>query len=311
MPAQTWEEILQEARLSADEQKLLDNLVKRVPEFKDGRLRQSEFSRLTNDMQRKKKEYDDAIALKDQVNGWWEEKKPIFEALVEAGAIDDDAKPVWPEEKKRLQRELDEAKKAALAGGDMDPAELDRRVREIVKANGGVTQDELKALVASEAGRLARESFQSEYEKVKAEFNQKTIPFAAGIAAANALAAFDYEKTTGEEFTPEKQSELFNLMTKENNMDPRAVMKIFLKPVVEKKNAEAEIERRVQERLDKERQRMGYDPDQPFIPQEVTGEQQMGSLKRMLAASAEAEGDIEGLVAAASRKAAAELRAGK
>lgn len=311
MPAQTWEEILQEARLSADEQKLLDNLVKRVPEFKDGRLRQSEFNRLMNDAQRKKKEYDDAIALKDQVNGWWEEKKPIFEALVEAGAIDDDAKPVWPEEKKRLQRELEEAKKAALAGGEMDPAELDKRVREIVKANGGVTQDELKALVASEAQKLSRETFQSEYEKVKAEFNQKTIPFAAGIAAANALAALDYEKTTGEEFTPEKQSELFNLMTKENNMDPRAAMKIFLKPVIEKKNAEAEIERRVQERLDKERQRMGYDPDQPFIPQEVTGEQQMGSLKRMLQASAEAEGDIEGLVAAASRKAAAELRAGK
>lgn len=310
MAAQTWEEILAEARLSADESKLLDNIVKRVPEFRDGRLRQSDYSRQSLELQKKQKEYDAAIETKQKVDEWWGETKPVWQGLIDAGAIDQDNKPIWPEEKKRLQKELEDAKKAAVAGADMDPAELDRRVKEIVNAAGGVTREEMAALVASEARKMSEETVQNKYTEWTKSFNEKTIPFTAGIAAANALAAIDYERVTGEEFTPEKQDELFKLMAKEQNMDPRSAMKLYLKPVVEKKATEAEIEKRVKERLDQERQKIGVDGDM-YIPQELGGEKAKGSLQRMLEESAAQEGDLETLVKMAGHKAAVELREGR
>lgn len=309
MPPQTWEEIVAEARLSADEQKLLDNIVKRVPEFKDGRLRQSDYSRQSLELQNRKKEYDEAIETKATVQAWWDEKKPIFNALYEAGAIGDDAEPLWPKERETLRRELEEAKKAAVAGVDMDPKELDRRVKEIVNAAGGVTREELTALVASEAAKMSEETVNKKYTEWTKTFNEKTIPFTAGISAANALAAMDYEKVTGERFTPEKQDELFKFMAKEQNMDPRAAMDLFLKPVVEKKATEAEIERKAEERLQQKLRERGLGGEQDFIPQDFGGgEKQKGSLQRMLEESAAAEGDLETLVRQAAHKGAVELR---
>jgi hypothetical protein len=308
MAGQTWEEILQEARLSADESKLLDNLVKRVPEFRDGRLRQSDYGRQSLELQKKHKEYEEAIALKDRVQGWWEEKKPIWEGLIEAGAINENSEPLWPEERKRMERELEEAKRAALAGGDMDPAELDRRVKDIVKASGGVTREELTALVASEAAKLSKETFNTEYEKAKIEMNEKTIPFMAGFSTSMATAAIKYEKETGKDWTDDDQKAVFELMAKEKNFNPREVVGMYMKPALDEKKTKAEVERLVEERLTAERKRLGYDGEQPYIPQEVSGERAQGSLQRMLNESAATEGDLETLVRQAAHKGAVELR---
>lgn len=306
--AQTWEEILAEAKLSASERTLLDNIVQRVPEFKDGRLRQADYSRQALELQKRQKEYDDAVATAQRVQGWYDDRKPEWDALVEAGAIDENGDPIWPKEKARLSKELEDAKRQALTGGDMDPAELDKRVREIVKANGGVTTEELKALIISEGQKLAVEAVNTKYAEFEKKFNEETIPFNMGMSAANALAALDYEKTTGEEFTADKQKELFTLMQKESNFDPRSAMKIMLKPVVEKKAMNAEVERLADEKARKMVADRGEVlGDQPFIPQGAPPSAQ-GSLQRMLEQSAAEEGDIESLVMAGGRKAAAELR---
>src|ERR1700677_1305371 len=241
MPAQTWEEIIAEAKLSASEKQLFDSVVQRVPEVKDGRLRLADYNRNMNELGARKKEYDDAIATKDRVNTWYEERKPVWDQLVSAGAVDEDGEPVWPKERERLAKELEDAKKAALAGADMDPAELTRRVQEIVKANGGATVEEQKALIASEAKKLAEETFETKYKEVQKEFNEKTIPFTTGFATSMAIMANRYEKETGQEWTDEKQKEVFELMARENDFNPRSAVTKYMKPLVEEKATQAKI----------------------------------------------------------------------
>ncbi len=308
MPEDTLESILSNARLSADERKVFEKALNENPELKKGWLRQSDYSRNMDQVTARKKEYDEAVAFNERMKTWADEKIPIWEGLVAAGAIDEESKPLWPAEKERLAKELEDAKKAAVAGADMDPAELDRRVRDIVKAAGGATSEEIKALVASEAAKMAAETFDNKYKEVEKNFNEKTIPFSMGISAANSLAALDYEKVTGEEFTDDKQKELFTLMTKENNFNPRAVMKIMLKPVIEKKATEVEVERLANERAAKILRDRGELVDgEPFIPVPDKQNQPRGSLQRLLDDSKD-EGDVESLAMAAGRKAAAELR---
>jgi hypothetical protein len=308
MAAQTWEEIVAAAQLSADEAKLLDNIVKRVPEFKDGRLRQSDYSRMSNELTAERKKVEAERDIIEKNKAWAEEKIPIWEGLVKAGAISEESEPLWPAEKEELTRQLEEAKKATV-GGEMDPAELDKRVREIVKANGGVTPDELKALVSSEAKKLAEEIVDAKYKGYQTEFNEKTIPFVAGFSTAMAVNATKYEKETGEAFTKDKQKEVFDLMAKEQNFDPYEVVEKILAPVRLKKTNEAEIERLAQERANKiiaERGGLPGGGHEEYIPQ--PGESK-GSLKMLLEKSAAEEGDLEAQVMAASRHAAQELRA--
>jgi hypothetical protein len=309
--AQTWEEILQEARLSADESKLLDNIVKRVPEFKDGRMRQADYSRAQTELQKKQREYDEAIQLKGQVQEWWEEKKPIWQGLIDAGAIDEDSQPIWPKERERLKKELEDAKKAAVAGADVDPAELDKRIRDIVKSNGGVTQDELNALVKSEAAKLAAETFDSKYTEVKKEMNEKTIPFITGFSVEMNLAVQKYQKETGEEWTTDKTKEVFQYMTKENNFNPIDAVAKWSEPVVKEKKAEADRERWYQERKAKEDAERGdRTHSDTFLDQDFSGGPKKGAIAAMLEESKDGD-DIESAVFAAGRRAAAELRAGK
>jgi hypothetical protein len=309
MPAQTWDEILAEAKLSASEKQLIDNIVQRVPEFKDGRLRQADYSKNMAELQGRKKEYDDAVATKERINTWYEERKPVWDELVAAGAVDEDGEPVWPKEKARLAKELDDAKKAAVAGADMDPAELTRRVQEIVKANGGATVEEQKALIASEAKKLAEETFEVKYKEVQKEFNEKTIPFTTGFATSMAIMAGRYEKETGEEWTDDKQKEVFELMARENDFNPRSAVTKYMKPAVDKKSRaveiKAEAEKLAKQMLVDRGEVLG---DQPFIPQGSPNEKPQGSLQRLLEQSAAEEGDTESLVMAAGRKAAAEMR---
>ena len=123
----------------------------------------------------------------------------------------------------------------------MDPKELEKRVKEIVTASGGVTKDELNALVQSEARKLAKEEFGNEWKARETNFNTKTIPMVAGFSAATAVMAAKYEKERGETWTAEKQKELFDLMGKENNFDPFVVGEKLLAPIRDKKARADEI----------------------------------------------------------------------
>src|ERR1700749_3161699 len=142
------DDVLEKAQLSADERKLLDNVLQKNPELKAGWERLGDYTKKTQELATRKREYDEAVEFNSRMKAWADEKVPIWEGLVAAGAIDAESKPLWPAEKEAMRRELEEAKKQALAGGiEMDAAELDRRVEAIVKASGGVTKAELAGLV--------------------------------------------------------------------------------------------------------------------------------------------------------------------
>ena len=177
----------------------------------------------------------------------------------------------------------------------MDPAELDRRINEIVKAAGGVTREELNALVASETRKLAAEAVEEKYTKFEANFNEKTIPFVAGFSTGMAVQAARYEKETGKDFTADVQKEYFDLMAKEKNYDPYAIGELYLTPVRAAKKTSKEVERLANERADKilaERGGLPGGGNEGHIPQGGG----KGSLQRMLELSKTATGDVESML---------------
>lgn len=307
MAVQTWEEIVAAAQLNADERKLFDNIVQKVPEFRDGRLRQADYSRKLTELDTRKKEYDEAVAYNEKMKAWADEKVPIWESLVEAGAIDEESKPLWPAEKARLAEELEAAKKAAV-GGDMDPAELDKRVKEIVSQSGlSLNAEQYRNLYASEGKKLVEETINAKYTEFEKNFNEKTIPFTTGFATSMAIMANKYEKETGKEFTDEDQKAVFELMSREQNFNPREAVTKYMEPTVTAKKNAAEVERLATERADKiiaERGGLPGGGNEGSYPTQGG----KGSLQKMLEESAVAEGDVESLAMAAGRKAAAELR---
>ena len=308
MAVQTWEEIVSAAQLSADERKLLDNIVQKVPEFKDGRLRQADYSRKLTELQTQEKEYTEALAYNQKMKVWADEKVPIWESLVEQGVIDEESKPLWPEEKASLAAELEAAKKAAV-GGEMDPAELDKRVKEIVVASGlSLNAEQYRNLYASEGKKLVEETINAKYTEFEKNFNEKTIPFTTGFATSMAIMANKFEKETGKEFTDEDQKAVFDLMSKEKDFNPRTAVEKYMEPTVREKKTAADIERLAEERANKIIAERGGLPGGGSEGHFPTGEAR-GSLQKMLEQSAkEGEGDVESLTMAAARTAAAELR---
>ena len=59
-----------------------------------------------------------------------------------------------------------------------------------------------------------------------------------------------YEQESGEKWTPEKQKELFDLMSKEQNFDALKVEEKFLAPVREKKARVQEVEELAKKRAE-------------------------------------------------------------
>ena len=312
MAVQTWEEIVAAAQLSADERKLLDNIVQKVPEFKDGRLRQADYDRNIQKLKSQEKEYTEALDYNAKMKVWADEKVPIWESLVAAGAIDEESKPLWPEEKAKLAKELEDAKAAALAGGEMDAAELDKRVKEIVAQSGlSLNAEQYRNLYASEGKKLVEETINAKYTEFEKNFNEKTIPFTTGFATSMAIMANKYEKETGKEFTDEDQKAVFDLMSKEQDFNPRTAVAKYMDPTVREKKTAAEVERLAEEKAAKIIAERGGLPGGGSEGSYPTGEAR-GSLQKMLEESAAGEGDVESLAMAAGRKAAAELRsAGK
>ena len=182
----------------------------------------------------------------------------------------------------------------------MDPAELDKRVKEIVTANGGVTKEELNALIQSEAKKLAKETFAEEWGVKETNFNEKTIPFVAGFSAATAVAAAKYEKETGKPWTADTAKEFFGKMSEEKNFDPYAVIDKFIEPVKKGKEAETELET-----LKAENARLKASRGMPGSGDERTIPQEKGALQMMLDRSA--DGDFESMIKGKAVEAATEL----
>jgi hypothetical protein len=294
MAVQTWEEILAAARLSAEERKVIDNIVQKVPEFKDGRLRQADYDRNIQKLKTQEKEYSEALEYNARMKAWADEKVPIWETLVEEGVIDEESKPLWPGQKAELEKH---------------PAELDKRVKAIVADSGmSLNAEQYRNLYASEGKKLVEETVNAKYKEFETDFNSNRVPFLGGFAASTALAAMRYEKETGKTFDVEARNNLFNTMTKEQSFDAMVVMEKILEPIAREKKTAADIERLAEERAQKIIAERGGMPGGGSEGQFPTGGAR-GSLQKMLEESAASEGDVESLTMAAARTASAELRA--
>jgi len=288
MAVKTFEEMY--SQLSAEEKKVFDNAIAKEPELKNGWLRQDDYSRKSNELAGEKKKFEGDLEYATRMKAWAEDAVPRYDRLVEVGIIDKEGNELWTTQKSELETQLAEARKQAV-GGDMDPAELDKRVREIVKAAGGLTPEELKAVVASEGKRLAEETFTEQWKAKETDFNTKTIPFVTGFSASVAVVANRFEKETGEPWTAEKQKELFGMMSAKNNFDAFALEEELMKPHREKKAAEKKIQEEVDKRVTEMRKSMPGGGVDDFIPQPDS----KGALQIALEQSGD-KGDFESMI---------------
>lgn len=302
--AKTLEEVL--GSLSADEKKLFENTLSKNPDLKAGWTRLEDYTRKTQELAAERTKLQERVDYADQMEAWADKVTPRIESLREKGILDENDEETWTAKQADLEKQLAEARAAAV-GGDMDPAELRKNVEAIAKEFGVLSPAELKALVASEASKLAGETFDSKYSAKETEFNEKTIPFVSGFATSMALAAVDYQTETGKKFTDDDTKAVYELMSSKKNYNPREVMAEYMKPHLQQKTDEAEIERRAQEKADEIIKQRGGLPGaggEPYIPQSDP----KGNLQQMLDRSA-GDGDFESLISKQAVEAAKALHA--
>lgn len=301
MAVETFEKIYE--RLSADEKKVLDSMFAKEPELKKGWLRQDDYSRQSNELTAKQTRYSELERYEAEMAPWAEEAHKRIRTLETAGVIDAEGNDLWSTQKAEYERRIN----AAVAGGDVDPAELERRVKEIVKSTGVVFNEaELKTLAASEAKRMAEEAFDTKYKEKEKDFNTNTIPFVTGFGTGVALAAMRYEKETGQPWTEEKTKEFFEAMSREQNFSPYQMGEKMLQPFRDKKSREAEIEAEVQKRLSS--MGMPGGGGEGYIPQGGQPAPKGALQQWMDRQNGDASMDIEQAVAAQAVKAAEALR---
>lgn len=313
MPVESLDQIF--ARLSADERKLFDNVIAREPELKKGWLRQDEFSRNMNDLNSKQKEFDELRAYQDRMKPWSEQAHERIKAAEAAGIMDAEGKPLWQQKEEEYKRQI----AAAAVGGEMDPKELDKRVREIVAdAGGNLTREEIKALFSAEGAKMVTETFDAKYKEAETTFNTKTIPTVAGFSAGVAVLAGKYERETGEAWTEEKAKELFELMSKEQNFNAYQVGDKMIAPFRDRKAREAEIKAEAQKLADRMLAERGLPGggDERYTPH--IHSEQKGALQAMLERSGDPAagggnngapgGDLETMIKSQAVKAGQALR---
>lgn len=312
MAVKTLQEVL--AALSGPEKALFEKTLKDNPELEGGWLRQDDYSRSMNEIKAKQAQFDEEHDYNVKMKVWADETVPRWDALVEKGYIDPDTgEEVVTAKMAELNAQVEEARRQALAGGDMKPEELERRVQEIVKANGGLTKEELAAVVREEASKLAKEQVDNRFKEEETRFNENTIPLVAGFSAGVAVVATKYEKETGEAWTPDKQKELFTEMSKEKNYDPFVVGQKMIDSVKTVKQSTAQDEEVKRLREENERLKAGRASEglpgggsEPYIPQGVSGAPK-GNISRLMEKQGESP-DFESMIMSKAAQSAAELR---
>lgn len=311
MAVQTLDEVIAGLQLSAEEKKLLDNTLSKNPALKDGWLRQDDYSRKQTDLRTKETAAEakmaEAEAERVKQDAWADRTIPVWESLVAKGIVNDDGEELWTAKQADYDRQLAEARAAAVAGGDMKQEDVERIVADIVKNAGGATKVEVDALMATEMKKVAAAEFKTSWTEKENDFNTKTIPFVAGFSSASAVVAARYERETGERWTADKQKEMLEMMATKKNFDPFTVEDDLLKPHRDKKATDAEVERRVQEKMKAQRAEQGGSDDD--IPQNKP----KGALQQMLEESAtkttgNKDEDFMSLISSKAREAGSQLR---
>ena len=313
MAVKTFDEIY--SSLSADEKKLLDNVIAKEPELKGGWLRQDDYSRKQNELKSKQAEYDEAVSYKAKMEPWAGKVYSTLEGAAEKGWFDlETGEEHFTDKYTELEKQLE----AAKLGGDMDPKQLEEvvtaKVKEIAKQAGGLTREEAAALYASESKKLVDEGFKAREQ----DFNTKTIPFIWGGGVQVSILAKHYEDESGKKWTTAETERLFGMMNTDLKFDALALEEKFLEPVRNEKKVAAEIEEKAKKRADEIAKERGYgmpgDGTERFIPQPPGGDAR-GLLQKALDESAGGDKgpvDINDLVRAGVVEGAKELvEAGK
>lgn len=300
------DELLGKLQLSADEKKLFDNTLAKNPELRAGWMRQQDYSRKLNEFQTKEREFQAREVEFNEMREINNRNVDTWEDLIERGVIDAEGVDLLTPKTTELQRQLEEAKAAALSGGDMKPEEVEKVVADIVKKAGGATKEEISALIAQESKKIADASFAENFKTQEEKFNRETIPFVSGFSAAVSVVAAHYEKETGEKFTEETHKQMIELMGQKKDFNPYHVEEELLRPFRDKKKTDEEVERRVTERLAEERQTRAESggEDDLYVPSPGG---QKGALRAMMERDSGNGGDFENTIREQARKAAQEL----
>lgn len=302
MAVKSFDEIVAGLQLSADEKKIFDNAIAKSPELKEGWLRQDDYSRNMTEISAKKKRHDELEAYEQKMKPWSDQVYERLETYEKAGLVDKEGNELWTKTKAQLEQERDDARKQALAGGEMKPEEIDSRVREIVKqAGGGLSREEISALYAAESKKMIEDGFKER----EAKFNSETIPFIGGFASSVAVVASRFERETGEKWTAEKQQELFKLMGDKQVFDPFKLEDDILAPHKAKKAEEDRIQAEVTKRLAKFMPEGG---GERFIPNDGGEGPGVGALQAALKRSGDAAGDLDTLIKSKAIEAGTALR---
>jgi hypothetical protein len=315
MAVETYEDVIRAAvkaasaklKLSADELTLFENAIAGDDALKKGWMRQDDFSRRSNTLSEDIKKHEKDLDYAERMKTWADENVPRYNKVVDAGLIDKDTgEELWSAQKAKLEQDLADAQKAI--GGDMDAAEVDKRVRAIIKDIGGagtLTREEITALYQAEGKKVAQEVFDSNWKVKETDFNTKTIPIVNGFVTAATLLAMHFEKETGEKWTVDKQKELHKLMSEDQMFDAFQLEDKFMTPYRDKAKAKTDMEAEIQRRVDEERAKMKMPGagHEDYIPQP----DQKGALQKAL--EGDSKGDFETMIRQHSVEAAKELAA--
>jgi hypothetical protein len=303
MAAKTFEEIY--STLSAEEKKVIDNLLAKEPELKGGWTRQDDYTKKTKELSDERKKLQADVEYGQTMRTWAEKNVPIYDGLVEKGLIDDEGNETWSTQKAELEKQLEEARNAAV-GGDMKPEELDARVRAIVQESGlKLTQEEITNLYKNEGRKMAEEVFKEQWTAKETDFNTKTIPFVTGFSTQAAILANHYEQESGEKWTPEKSEELFKLMSQEQVFDALKLEEKFMAPIRDKKARAEEIKAEVDKQVADAKKKLpgGGDGEGRYIP---GPDEPVGALQAALESS-KGDTDFEATIKRQAVEAAKEL----
>jgi len=229
--------------MAPEDAKVFENLTTKYKPLEEGYLRQSDYDRFMN---KTKTELDDAKAKQKEWEDWAKDNVPIHQNLIKS--YEDLEK-----KNKEFEAQLAEAQaaRAAAGEGEVDAAELARRVQEEVNKLGFASKGEIDKIINEQASKLAREEATKEIAAANDRFFKETVPGITNFTMDAAEIAYDHKVEFGASLDRAKFSEF---MKERNLLDPKKAYEEFVRPQRDAKKLEEEVSSRVKAREEELRQ---------------------------------------------------------
>lgn len=220
---------------------LIEKNAKFAQELKDGRLRQSDYSKFMNE---KKSELEYAGKMRT----WADENVPKHTQLVKDYETLDNTRKTLEQQVNDYREQVTKFQSGEL---NVDEAALDARVEQRVKALGYVTRADMDAIVKQEATKLAKEESLSAVKEATTKFLTETWPAAQAINSAIIMKSFEHLQEFGKPLNDDDLKGISAMMTERNIVDPRKAYDEWISPKRNEVKVNAEVERRVAEEVSK------------------------------------------------------------